>query len=120
MWIFKIAAGLILRDGGAGALGSAYSGHGEGRDNVSKEAVKDVGPLPEGYYTIGPPYTDPHKGPLVMRLTPDPGNKMNGRGSFLIHGDNAAGDASLGCIVASRPMRQAIASSGDTRLRVEA
>ena len=54
-----------------------------------------------------------------MTLTPV-GHTANGRTNFLIHGDstNHPGDASEGCIVLSRTIRQAIAVSGDTDLEV--
>jgi hypothetical protein len=47
---------------------------------------------------------------------------MCGRSNFLIHGDSAAnpGWASGGCIILKLELREKIASSGDTALRVVA
>jgi len=47
---------------------------------------------------------------------------MNGRSGFLIHGDNSKHNfsASEGCIILSRSTRDAISSSGITRLEVNA
>ncbi len=82
--------------------------------------MKNVGPIPRGQYTIGPAYTDPHRGPVVMRLTPSGGQDMFGRDGFLIHGDNAKHDksASEGCIVLERGIRNKISASSDHQLTV--
>jgi hypothetical protein len=57
-----------------------------------------------------------------MPLTPDPTNVMQGRGGFLVHGDEIAhaGEhlASEGCIVLSYPLRSQIWMSNDHQLRV--
>jgi hypothetical protein len=57
-----------------------------------------------------------------MHLVPDPRNVMHGRGSFLIHGDNAAMNhtASDGCIIMARPIRETIDASRDRELQVVA
>ncbi len=82
--------------------------------------MKNVGPIPRGQYTIGPAYTDPHRGPVVMRLTPSGGQDMFGRDGFLIHGDNSKHDksASEGCIVLERGIRDKISASSDRQLTV--
>lgn len=118
MWIFEQATGFVFHDGSK--IGEGYSGHGPGIDNPTMENVSDVGPLPCGWYTIGPAYRDPEKGPLVMRLMPDGTNEMFGRGGFLIHGDSIAhpGCASEGCIIMNADLRGQIANSPDRRLQV--
>ena len=118
MWTFEQVTGFLFYDGTKVAAG--YSGHGAGVDNPTMENVADVGPLPCGFYTIGPAYTDPEKGPLVMRLAPDAANQMFGRGGFLIHGDSIShpGCASEGCIIMGPAVRQQIAQSPDRRLQV--
>lgn len=105
-------------------LGSGYSGKGTGLNNPSQEDVPgakgkaDAGPIPEGKYGIGKQQTNVTgtgtQLPASMRLTPDAGNQMHGRGGFLIHGDNAAGNhsASEGCIITDRATRNAIANTG--------
>jgi len=100
------------------SIGTGYSGTGLGRNNPAYEAVKNTGPIPKGTYSIGAAYTDATKGPVVMRLTPSGGQDMHGRDAFLIHGDNARNDASEGCIILSRAIRDQISASSDRTLSV--
>jgi hypothetical protein len=101
-----------------------YSGaYPEGFNDPSKIAIIDVGPIPEGFYTIcGPPYSDTEHGPYILRLEPDASNVMFGRVGFLLHGkplppaDIRSG--SKGCICASPVTRSRVWQSGDTRLQV--
>lgn len=109
---------------GSGITATGYSGHGEGLNNPAMQDVHDVGPLPQGVYTIQPPHADPKVGPVAMRLEPSPDNTMFGRGDFLIHGDNAAMDhtASEGCIIIPHDARVKIGEAvtdGDNQLTVE-
>lgn len=53
-----------------------------------------------------------------MRLTPI-GHSALGRSAFMIHGNNVQNNASQGCIILGPTLRQQIAGSGDTQLRVE-
>lgn len=108
---------------GPAITATGYSGHGEGLDNASMQDVHDIGPLPQGIYTIQPPHADPKVGPVAMRLEPSPENTMFGRGDFLIHGDNAAQNhtASEGCIILPHDVRVKIGAavlSGDDQLMV--
>jgi hypothetical protein len=105
-----------------------YSGKGNGLNNPFDQDVQgakdksDAGPIPSGTYTIGKMFDNTGKtGPGSMRLTPDAGNDMHGRSGFLIQGDNSKHNysASEGCIIVSRSARNAIASSGITRLEVD-
>jgi hypothetical protein len=86
-----------------------YAGHGRGRNNPDLDCVTNLGPLPRGRYRVSLPFHHPTKGPFCFRLTPDEANVMHGRSGFLIHGDNARGDASEGCIILGRPAREQIA-----------
>lgn len=94
-----------------------YSGRGEGRNNPAMEAVRGVGPIPAGRWRIGPPRHSASTGPHVMNLTPL-GHDAHGRSAFQIHGDNAAGDASSGCIVLPRAVRERISATGLTTIEV--
>src|SRR5882672_11016886 len=78
--------------------GIGYSGRDDGRNNTAMEAHPDVGPIPRGRYKIGPAHDHPKLGPIVFDLTPEPGTNVFTRSAFRIHGDNAAHDASHGCI----------------------
>ena len=96
---------------------NGYAGTGVGRNNADAQNVPNVGPLPEGDYSIGSSFTHGHAGRGTRRLTPAPTNEMYGRSGFLIHGDNARNDASNGCIVTTRNCRDSI-PAGEL-LRVE-
>lgn len=114
--------GLFTIDGWS-AVG--YSGNGEGLNNPAMQDVKDVGPIPQGVYTVEPPHADPVVGPVAMRLQPAAANEMFGRGDFLIHGDNTKLDhsASEGCIVLPHSARVEIGAAvliGNDQLTVTA
>jgi len=114
-WTYSQSTGTLTRDSQFVATG--YSGAGIGRNNPAEESVPDVGPIPQGRYSIGPPFDAVIQGPCVMRLTPV-GHDALGRDGFLIHGDNLAHDASTGCIILPREVRDAIAASDDCDLEV--
>lgn len=126
MHTFAIATGKWL-NAAESVLGIGYSGGDCGRiaeavNKPSFEPIQDVGPLPEGLYTIGAPVDTVTHGPYVLSLTPDPENVMYARSGFLIHGDSVVNPgkqaASDGCIVMSKDVRQAIWASGDRDLQV--
>lgn len=85
------------------ALG--YSGKkGRSRNNPDHQDQKSKGPLPRGKYSI---FEQPHArfAKPAFALIPHQGNEMHGRSGMWIHGDNAAGDASTGCIILDRGER---------------
>lgn len=102
-------------------LATGWAGQLEGTNNPGMQNVPNIGPLPQGCYTIGPAYDHPHLGPLTMNLTPDDTNEMFGRADFRIHGASAQHPAlsSHGCIILPRYARQHIIDSGDRRLEVK-
>jgi len=120
--IYEQASGrMLVRESGTyDTIGVGYSGSASrgGKNDPSKQCVKETGPLPRGRYTIGPPIVGPS--PYSLRLTPDPANDMCGRSGFLIHGDSIShpGNASDGCIILTRPEREAIVKTGLTLLIV--
>lgn len=114
-WSWDQSEGGLYLDGRL--LGRGYSGRGAGRNNPAMEAVREVGPIPAGRWRIGPPRTSARTGPHVMDLTPV-GHDAHGRSAFQIHGDNAAGDASSGCIVLPRVHRELISKNGPRTLEV--
>lgn len=120
MFVYKITNGELFEDGKL--IGTGYSGHGEGINNPSLQSVASVGPICEGEYIIGESFDSDTHGPIVMRLTPKPGNKMNGRSGFLMHGDlkNHPGErlASLGCIIMPHDVRKLVANSACKDLKV--
>jgi RHS repeat-associated protein len=101
--------------------GTGYSGCGVGLNNPGMQGVGDVGPIPQGYWTIGPMRNSVRTGPHVLDLIPKPETDLFGRdNSFQIHGNNTCDDqsASRGCIVLDRAIRDVIAQSCDDLLWV--
>lgn len=120
MWIYGQRTGALV-NGSASILvasGTGYAGRGPCRNEPSAQRIKNFGPLPCGLYTIERPHDSPRTGPLTLSLTPDPRNEMFGRSAFAIHGDNDAHDASDGCIIMSRTVRETLARSTDNVLLV--
>ena len=117
-WRYSQKTGDLSHDGKI--VGSGYAGFGEGVNNPADQAIPDVGPIPRGFYTIGPAFTHPAAGPMTMRLTPQPGTDTFGRSGFLMHGDTASMDhtASHGCIIQNRSVRATVAVSDDRTLEV--
>lgn len=98
---------------------TGYAGSGSGRNNPDLQCIRDIGPIPRGWYTLERATDRP--APLTIRLQPDAGTDMCGRSGFLIHADNKdrPGWASEGCIVIRDPdKRQQIDQSGINRLEV--
>jgi hypothetical protein len=105
-------------------VGTGYSGAGrtalEGRNNPHMQDVQARGPVPCGKWTIGKPRKSAKVGPVAMDLIPVKGTATFRRSAIMIHGDNKASNASHGCVILARPIRERIAASGDTELVVEA
>lgn len=118
MWVYVQSTGELIRDGDVVAQG--YSGHGDGKNNPAMQNVRQVGPIPCGFYDIGDPVDTISHGPFVLPLEPNPENEMFGRSGFRIHGDSKEhpGEASIGCIIMPRPVRERVHQSGDTVLKV--
>lgn len=117
MWTYTLISGRMTN----GTIsGNGYSGHDPHKNDIGAQNIPNVGPIPVGKYTIGPPFTHPACGPVSMRLSPEPGNQMFDRAGFLIHGDSISrpGRASDGCIILPRDIRQQIADSDDNDLTV--
>lgn len=119
-WLYEQKTGDIYHNGKF--VGTGYSGKGkrysEGRNNPDMEAVKGVGPIPRGKWVIGPARTSSHVGPVAMDLKPVAGTDAHGRSAFMIHGDNTMSNASKGCIILARSIRQQISSGKDRELIV--
>jgi hypothetical protein len=102
-------------------VATGYSGFEEGKNNPAMQAVTNVGPIPQGDWTIeGPPINTAEHGPFVLILTPSADTNTFGRSEFLMHGDSiqAPGTASKGCIIMAREAREQVWNSGDTDLEV--
>ncbi|MES9976471.1 MAG: RHS repeat-associated core domain-containing protein [Candidatus Thiodiazotropha sp.] len=122
-WIYSQSTGnlfyqpLTNQGGGppAPVASGGYSGNGAGYNNPSMQNVPNVGPIPQGSWTIGTPYNSPNVGPSAIPLTPNPGTNDYGRTDFRIHGDNSCmcANASEGCVIFNRHVRNQIINSGD-------
>jgi len=122
MYTYYQSTGVLDRDGVPVLTG--YAGRGDGLNNPAMQDQLNLGPLPEGLYTMTDLLDCPETtGLATIILDPDPANQMFGRSDFRIHGDNAAANhtASDGCIIAGHaPDRIAIWDSGDHVLEVVA
>lgn len=100
-------------------VATGYSGAGVGKNNPALEQMRNVGPIPKGNYRIGRPRNSQDHGPHVMDLIPV-GHNAFGRTHFLIHGDsiNNSGQASQGCVILPRNIRERISHSADNNLTV--
>jgi hypothetical protein len=117
-WIYAQDSGWLVHNGAK--LVQCYSGNGSGKNNPDAQAIRDIGPIPCGLYTIGEPQEGTPHGPFAMPLTPDPSNEMFGRSGFWVHGDSLLdpGHASEGCIIEPNVDRKIVWASGDYLLEV--
>jgi hypothetical protein len=117
-WTYCQTSGRVFDPTGKARDEASYSGFGAGRGNPAMEAVKNVGPIPAGFYDIGAPSFHAKLGPCAMSLTPRAGTDTHGRTAFFWHGDNPTHNASHGCVISYRTMREAVWNSGVHILRV--
>lgn len=117
--IYEQKTGRFTSDTGS-LFDIGYSGNGAGKNNPEMQHVKNVGVIPKGSYTIGLPYDSPKTGPFTLALTPFKSNEMFGRDAFQIHGDDRMnpGNASHGCIILPRKIREQINNCTDKKLYV--
>jgi hypothetical protein len=123
MWIFEQSTGKLYRpDGSLAATGYAGGNCGknpEGVNNPSLQSVPTIGPLPVNDYTPGTPVPQSHLGPFAIPLIPTGTGDMFGRGHFYMHGDTTpSGNASEGCIIMPRAVRNEFYNSVDNKLSV--
>lgn len=122
MWIFEQTG--FFRHGDEPRI-PAYSGFSTGKNNPQAQGQVGIGPIPQGAYLVGsevdpdPLGADRH-GPVALHLLPLTGTQTFGRSGFLIHGDSIEhpGQASHGCIILPRPVRERVRNSTDKLLIV--
>ena len=89
-----------------------YAGNGQGYNNPNMQNVPNVGPLPQGSYTVGEMVSRTPSGLInALPLTPNDGTNTYGRGGFFIHGDNPnrpPGTSSNGCPIINSSNRSLI------------
>lgn len=117
-WKYSQSQGRLWKPDGSVA-GIGYAGANEGKNNPSKQDIKNVGPLPRGSYSVVAIGTT-NKGAYSFKLIPDQTACMFGRSGFMIHGDSIKnpGTASEGCIVIGSQIRKLILDSQDRKLEV--
>jgi hypothetical protein len=121
MWTYAQQTGELLQN--SRHIATGYSGFDNGKNKPAMQAVPNVGPIPQGSWTIvGPPMNTAQHGPFVLRLEPAAVTVTFGRSGFLMHGDSieSPGCASHGCIIMPRAVREQVWNSGDTALEVVA
>jgi hypothetical protein len=116
MWTYAQSSGDLFHNDEYVETG--YSGAvPNGKNQPNQECVKNVGPIPRGWYNILAERDEPTA--VTLPLSPDEPNYCDPpRDGFLIHGDNSTGTASTGCVIVSRKIRERIRDSKDFRLRV--
>jgi len=126
-WIYSQSTGQLYHLNSATDatvyVGTGFAGYGSGLNNPGAQSTPNVGPTPQGAWTIGPQQTNTtSRGrdlPGSMRLYPQPGTNTSGRSGFLIHGGNMSTmSSSRGCIVLPPNVRNQIGNSGDRTLQV--
>ena len=128
IWEYSQSTGQLTyinnQTGATTIVGTGYSGNGAGLNNPNMQDAPNVGPIPQGDWTIRPQQNNTtnsgHKLPASMRLTPQSGTNTFNRDGFLIHGDNDSGNqsASEGCVILNRNIRKRIGNSSDNTFRV--
>lgn len=118
MWIWDQSKGELSFEGKV--ISRGYSGKGRGKNNPSMQAAVGTGPIPRGKWRILKPYNSSTVGPFALMLEPCMGTDTCGRSAFRIHGDSIKhpGEASHGCIILPRVVREQIWRSGDRILLV--
>jgi len=93
--------------------GACSGQSGSCRDNPSCQCQVNVGPLPQGTYTLGNMRV--FKGMnYCYDLYPAASNDMCGRSGFLIHGGSCSANPSEGCIVIESESTRYLIKSGAT------
>lgn len=118
MWIWDQSAGTLSRNGLV--ISKGYSGANRGKNNSSLQNSPALGPIPQGMWNITKVYNSVNVGPYALVLEPQTDTNTFGRSAFRIHGDsiNNPGNASHGCIILPRSVRESIWKSGDRLLKV--
>ena len=119
-WQWDQSAGELSR--GGSIVSHGYAGRDRGKNNPAMQAAVGVGPIPRGHWRITGVHDSPNTGPYTIILEPALGTDTCGRSAFRIHGDSIRhpGQASHGCIILPRAVRERIMRSGDRDLLVVA
>ncbi len=122
-WIWTQQAGELWWNGKL--ISKGYAGKGRGKNNPALQAVKGIGPIPQGIWKMVGVRDSPNTGRFTISLVAQDGNQDDihqptGRSAFRVHGDSIKnpGTASRGCIVLPRGIREKMWYSGDRVIEV--
>lgn len=117
-YIYSQSKGTLSHNGSIIATG--YSGFGVDKNNPSSQEKHGLGPIPRGNWHVATCINAPDTGPISLILTPWNETETYDRSGFRIHGDSVThpGDASHGCIIIPRVIRQEIWTSEDHTIEV--
>jgi hypothetical protein len=118
MWTWDQSQGKLYHNGEF--ISNGYSGSGPGKNNPELQSSVGVGPIPRGDWLLTGVCNSRNTGPFTIALVAKPGTDTCGRSAFRIHGDSLfhPGNASHGCIILPRAIRELIWNSGDHSLSV--
>ena len=123
-WLYHQSTGDLFYLNGINInpIEKCYSVYGDCKNKPEFQGVKNLGPIPQGKYTLGS-FTEIAGGRIkkAVPLTPHVSNNMLGRDGFYIHGENQLqpGEASEGCIICSVNTRDLMVASIPSILHVE-
>lgn len=121
MWIFKQSTGELFKSGDPKPIAVGYSGHEQGKNNPVLQTVRDLGPIPEGFWTFAALIEDGGRlGKNILHIIAKVGTATFGRSGFFMHGENPEhpGMSSDGCLIFPMAIRLRIWESGDHDLQV--
>ena len=119
MWTYSQSTGRLVNAMGE-TRAHGYSGCGDAKNRPECQDKKCEGPIPQGKWTIIALFDSKDHGPFCLRLAPQDPHSTFGRSGFLVHGDSVKfpGEASQGCIILPRRVREEIWRSEDIELEV--
>lgn len=111
-----------IRDAEGAFIAKGWAGNHQGKNNPAMQAEHNIGPLPQGLYSVGAwEEQHAHLGPWVAHLQQIEGETF-GRDAFYIHGaavdPSRFGQESKGCIVIPRTGRMIVKAYAPDQIRV--
>lgn len=67
MWTYSQSTGKIT-DANGKVLATGYSGYLQGKNNPSSQNIRNLGPIPQGKWTLTGVINSPHTGPFTIVL----------------------------------------------------
>lgn len=124
-WLWDQSEGKLYSDTKKNLVSSGYSGAGRGKNNPSLQNLQGIGPIPRGKWKMIRVYNSNSVGPFTIELMAldeklNDIHEASRRSAFRIHGDSIknAGNASRGCIILPRAVRERMWKSKDKIIEV--